>query len=172
MLDAEAPYVLLITLSLPGGVDRQVQARRQAIRKFGSIPLVLRPSENGELVTLTSDNESLNSLQYEREELFELESILTRLNIGKVEIHHFYGLEDPVVELAFGRDRDVDIVIHDYSWICPRLSLLGGDGTYCGEPDVAGCNRCVATNGSVLTDISTEALRIRSNRWLDAQRNG
>ena len=38
----------------------------------------------------------------------------------------------------------MDLVIHDYSWFCPRISLTDGNYRYCREPAIAACRDCVA----------------------------
>jgi glycosyltransferase involved in cell wall biosynthesis len=59
------------------------------------------------------------------------------------------------------------VCVHDYAWFCPRLVLVGGNGRYCGEPDAAGCEACVADHGRHMAeDISIAALRDRSARFL------
>ena len=58
-------------------------------------------------------------------------------------------------------------MIHDYSWICPRVTLINGTGRYCHEPVVSECRSCVRKNGSRLGEpISVPAHRARSATWL------
>jgi glycosyltransferase involved in cell wall biosynthesis len=40
-----------------------------------------------------------------------------------------------------------DWTIHDYFALCPRAHLNRADGSYCGEPDAAGCNTCLSRLG-------------------------
>jgi len=55
------------------------------------------------------------------------------------------------------------VVVHDYSWLCPRINLVGADHRYCGEPDLAGCEACVADSGPTNEETTTpRALRDRS----------
>jgi glycosyltransferase involved in cell wall biosynthesis len=37
-----------------------------------------------------------------------------------------------------------DFTLHDYYAICPQYMLVRSDGSYCGEPDIEGCNACLA----------------------------
>ena len=52
------------------------------------------------------------------------------------------------------------MITHCYA---PRINLIGTSGRYCGEPDIAECEACVADAG-VLNDeaISPRTLRDRS----------
>ena len=55
------------------------------------------------------------------------------------------------------------VFIHDYAWICPRVTLLSGAGKYCGEPAIEACEACVAQHGSAFEEsIRVVALRERS----------
>ncbi len=41
------------------------------------------------------------------------------------------------------------MTVHDYFAICPQVNLLPWlQGAYCGEPDIAGCNACIADRSS------------------------
>jgi hypothetical protein len=51
--------------------------------------------------------------------------------------------------LAHGLDVPFDVTVHDYYAICPQINLLPWrHSLYCGEPDVAGCNSCIAHRSS------------------------
>jgi glycosyltransferase involved in cell wall biosynthesis len=63
------------------------------------------------------------------------------------------------------------VFIHDYAWLCPRVTLIDGTGRYCGEPKVSVCQSCVRRNGSELGErVSVRALRARSDAWLRGAR--
>jgi hypothetical protein len=57
-----------------------------------------------------------------------------------------------------------EVHLHDYAWFCPRVTLLGPERRYCGEPeDARECDACVADAGSVIEEaLPTAALRARS----------
>ena len=53
----------------------------------------------------------------------------------------------------------------------PRVTFLGGDGRYCGQPAVAACELCLRTHGGrVGGSLTVAALRRRSARWLGGAR--
>jgi len=37
----------------------------------------------------------------------------------------------------------MEFVVHDYLALCPRINLADRSGMYCGEPEPAGCRRCL-----------------------------
>ena len=66
----------------------------------------------------------------------------------RAEVHHMIGHDHELMGL-FGRlNIPYEMYIHDYSSFCPRINLVAG-GRYCGEPDLAGCEACIADFGSM-----------------------
>jgi glycosyltransferase involved in cell wall biosynthesis len=104
-------------------------------------------------------------------ELAALSALLGRLQIERVEIQHFLDIDAKVVEAVRALNVPYEIIVHDYAWICPRVTLIGGTGRYCGEPAVSKCHSCVRKNGSRLGEsVSVPALRTRSAAWLGGAR--
>jgi glycosyltransferase involved in cell wall biosynthesis len=168
-----ARIVLLVTVSLPGGIDRFVAERSAGIRERGMIPLVLRPSDGApHCCRLLCDELDVPNLEYEvPQDLSAFSAVLRSLAIDEIEFEHFLGLDPRVIELIRSLGVPYDVVIHDYAWICPRVTLVDGKGRYCGEPAVEACETCVKTNGSELRErISVAALRQRSGIWLTGAR--
>ena len=62
-------------------------------------------------------------------------------------VHHLMGLPDVLMDLLAEHGVPYDWTVHDYYTICPRVNLIGAGGKYCGEPDAASCNRCLAALG-------------------------
>lgn len=166
-------YVVILTLALTGGVERFVRERCQALRQSGLRPLVVKPVEPGSSTAmLVTEDGAPNDLRYDiPREVSALREMLRQLDVAAVELHHFLDSDPRLVDSLLGLGAPFDVYIHDYSWICPRLTLIDGTRRYCGEPDVAACERCVAANGSSLRETITVAkLRKRSARWLSAAR--
>jgi GT2 family glycosyltransferase/glycosyltransferase involved in cell wall biosynthesis len=163
-------FVLLVTLALTGGVARFVAERCRAIRAQGLFPLVLRPHEagNSRRCELWTDALDVPNLQYDiPSDLAALAAVLRGLSFDAIEIQHFLHVDARVIEAVRGLGVPYDIVVHDYAWICPRVTLIDGSGRYCGEPSVNVCESCVKRNGSELGEkISVSALRRRSAAWL------
>jgi len=170
----EGRFVLLVTLALEGGVERFVTERGRQIREQGLFPLVLKPHKPGDanLCELSTDAIDAPNLRYQiPADLPELIKVLGCLRIEGVEVHHFLDLDARVINAVQALDVPYDVVVHDYSWICPRVTLIDGTGRYCGEPDVSVCRSCVRKNGSRLGEtLSVPALRARSAAWLAAAR--
>lgn len=169
---ADSP-VLLMTLSLPGGVKRHVSERQVELNAAGHTVLVLHPPESGGAparVNLSVASLGLRNLSFDLPRDFELlREFLLSLGLSKIEIHHFLEIPAPILELAVSLGVPYDVYVHDYLWICPRVTLIGGTGQYCGEPPVSACEDCIRMHGSGLeSSLTVEGLRARSARILSA----
>ena len=92
-------------------------------------------------------------------------SYLRACRVGEIEVHSLIGHSDSVIDLILGVQAPVDLVIHDYSWFCPRISLTNGNHRYCGEPAIAGCRDCVTKNGTNFDEpVSPDELVDRTRR--------
>jgi glycosyltransferase involved in cell wall biosynthesis len=167
-------FVLLVTLALTGGVDRFVAERCERLRERGLFPLVLRPAEAGSArrCELWTDAIEVPNLQYDiPSELPALTALLGAVQLEAIELQHFLHLDARVIDAVRALPLPYDVYVHDYAWICPRVTLIDGSGRYCGEPAVKVCQSCVRRHGSNLGEtLSVPALRARSDRWLRGAR--
>jgi glycosyltransferase involved in cell wall biosynthesis len=76
------------------------------------------------------------------------------------EVHHMIGHDHRLMELFPRLGIEYEIVVHDYSWLCPRINLIGSERRYCGEPDITDCEACVADVGT-MNDESTQPASLR-----------
>ena len=166
--------ILLVTSTLTGGVDRFVSERSRSLRDAGLVPLLLRPAAPADRrrCELWTDSIELPNLQYHiPADLDSLKQMLRSLPLEAVEIQHFLHLDARVIEAVRSLRRPYDVFVHDYAWICPRVTLIDETGRYCGEPAIAVCRRCVKRNGTALGEVlSVPRLRQRSGRWLQEAR--
>jgi GT2 family glycosyltransferase/glycosyltransferase involved in cell wall biosynthesis len=171
----QGKFVLLVTLAFMGGVARFVTERCRELREKGLFPLVLRPQAAGNRhrCELWTDALDVPNLLYDiPDDLPALAKVLQGLQLDAIEIQHFLDLDARVIEVVRGLATPHDIVLHDYAWICPRVTLIDGSGGYCGEPAIEVCESCVKSNGSNLREkISVSALRQRSAEWLAGARH-
>jgi GT2 family glycosyltransferase len=172
------PLILLVTLGLAGGVAKHVNEAAERYAARGLKTLILRPAKNegeGRKRAQLADpfDDTLCNLVFDVPgELDTLLGLLTACGIGKVEIHHFLGLDPSVFGIAERLRVPYEVVLHDYSWLCPRINLVDGRGRYCGLPlDPKICERCVAIDGATLEEkISVQDLRRRSAKILSGAR--
>jgi glycosyltransferase involved in cell wall biosynthesis len=158
--------VLLVTHAEGGGVAEMVAARAAAVRRAGQRPVVLRPAKGGCAI------EGFPNLRYAvPAELPALAALLGPDRATHIEVHHLLGHRHAVLGLATLLGVKVDTWVHDAAAFCPRINLVGRSGRYCGEPDVAACEECVAALGSHLRErIGVRGLLARSTAELAASR--
>ncbi len=147
-LAARAPAhrgsVLLVTHDKGGGTARVVASRVADLRAQGPQPLLLT-GRDGDCVL--SDPESGTPTPNLRFRLpAEMPALLRLLAPWRpvaMEIHHLLGHDPSVRRLAARLGIPVDVWVHDYGFLCPRMTLTDGEGRYCGEPPAAACEACV-----------------------------
>jgi GT2 family glycosyltransferase/glycosyltransferase involved in cell wall biosynthesis len=160
--------VVLITHAEGGGVERQIAASVERHRDGGFRPVVLRPSRAPDGTRCVTVGEgtanAYPNLRFAMPgELGQLQRLLVRERPIAVELHHLVGHHPAVLELLPGLRVPYDLHVHDYAWLCGRVALVGPARRYCGEPEVAQCEACVADAGSLIDeDITVATLRRRS----------
>ena len=183
---ARGGAVLMITHDSGGGVDRVIRERSTAIRAAGQRPIVLRSvmAREGKLEYLaglcrldddagTTSRPGFPNLRFRvPQDLRGLAQLLRGDRVAHIEVHHLLGHDHAVLRLARLLDVPVDTHLHDYALFCPRISLVGRDGRYCGEPNnPAVCEACVRDLGRhTAEDIPIATLRARSAADLAASR--
>lgn len=162
---SRAGAAILVTHDGGGGVDRVVRERGRALAAAGLRPIVLRPggSRRNTCRVEADDAEYPNLIYAVPSELPELARLLRADRPRHLELHHLLGHDHAILGLARILRLPMDIFVHDYAWFCPRIALVSTGRRYCGEPDVAGCEACIADLGSnLLEDITVPALLTRS----------
>jgi GT2 family glycosyltransferase len=159
---------ILITHARVGGVKRRVAERCRYFADSGLRPIVLAPGTDarGRTVCCLADgsDEEFPNLRFDTAGgLNELAAFLREDKPVRVELHHFVGHDPAVLGLAHALDVPYDVVVHDYAWVCPRITLIGADKRYCGEPGGDACEACYSdVGGKIEEDIRPSRLRLRS----------
>lgn len=181
LLNDARPTVVMVTSDLGGGTGRHVEDLCGALETEGFRCLVLSADRqmgpSPQLVRLqvwrraerAPDAPGVSvatfpNLTYQLSDEAEgLSALLHRLNIVRVHIQHFLGLPWDVLELITRLKAAFDVTVHDYSWICGRVTMVGPSQRYCGEPDLEGCGSCIAAAGDrTQSGLDVGALRKRS----------
>jgi GT2 family glycosyltransferase len=174
--------VLLITHNRDGGLRRHVAERLEALTRTGRCAILLRPEPmdpaDGDCVTFvaqldTGFQDEFPNLRFcMPDEQASLLSALRAWRVRGIEVHSLIGHSDSVVDLILDLRVPVDLVIHDYSLFCPRISLTDGNYRYCGEPAIAACRDCVAKNGTNFdAPVSPDELVERTGRLMEVARS-
>lgn len=146
--------VLMISHARGGGtarLEREQAARLKAEQGLGT--LLLRPSRRpGGLTLCAVDGSSLpnlDGLPAEADGL--LVELLGLFEVAEVQLHHLAdqppALRQQLPAICRALGAPLTVTVHDYHLICPRINLVDDSGRYCGEPDAAGCRRCLKSDG-------------------------
>lgn len=174
-----ATAAILVTHDSGGGVERVVRARCAALQAAGQRAILLRPvpdrmragpeggtaTRPGLVRVEDADGAPYPNLVFALPgELPALAQLLRGDRPGLLEVHHLLGHEHALLRLARLLGIPEEVHLHDYAWFCPRVTLLGPERRYCGEPEDARlCDACVADAGRVLEeDLPAASLRARS----------
>ena len=158
---------VLITHDAGGGVERSVAAQSAALRAEGRRPIILRPAAKGgaKAVAVADDGtDPFPNLCFAMPGEFPaLLRFLKAERPARMVLHHLLGHDPALLGLCEKLGLPYNVHVHDYGLFCPRISLAGAMRRYCGEPEAAHCEACIADAGRVLEeDIPVAALRRRS----------
>lgn len=161
--------LLIICAQLGGGTDRFIASLIDKRGDGGRGVLILRPEqpETGpRLLRLEApDMPDLAGLTYDADTQTDLlRADLGRLGVTGSELHHPARLPASLLPLLASW-FPYRAHIHDYGWICPRINLITGGDRYCGEPETAQCDRCVAAHGDEL------GIGMKVGEWRDLSRH-
>lgn len=164
--------VLLITHHYGGGVERVVQSHAKEYVKKPLRCLILRPTDSGCVLEESSNPDSFPSLRFRLpDDWAMLKRVLKAEGVRKIEVHHLVGYSPLLYTLPQELECSYDVYIHDYMWFCQRISLLGPDGEYCGEPNSDGCTKCLSIAGSRSDEVITVSdFLLRSGDFLEKAR--
>ena len=133
------PGLLLITHALGGGVEKHVQDLVHLLSEKVRVE-VLRPHDAN---TVSLQDAQGNQLLLDAANWDNAIQVLQSRRYARLHIHHLHGYPAQVTSLPESLGLPTDITVHDFAAYCPQYSLSQADGRYCGEPDLAGCTRCV-----------------------------
>lgn len=140
-------YVLFISLAIGGGTQVATSTLSEALKK-----------ENAHVIYLTSPRKNIWRLSAKDPNLYidydciedfdELVADLKSLAVWHVHFHSSLEFSKEIWSLPDYLECEFDVTIHDYLTVCPRVNLIGGNRTYCGEPKTDICDTCIDINGT------------------------
>lgn len=170
--------ILVVSHNRGGGSERHVQ---EDVRRFiaaGQGVFMMRP-QFGHPENICLSHPSLKLLPnlpvFALQDTKRLAVVLRDLGITQV---HSHGLVDYTPQapmhlavLAQALGARLEVNVHDYSVICPRINLADRSGLYCGEPDVQGCNACLRREGAQFAVNRIDEWRAVNRQMLRAADN-
>jgi GT2 family glycosyltransferase/glycosyltransferase involved in cell wall biosynthesis len=144
MRQAGRPVILHISHRLGGGVEQYVGDLRESLAGRAEM-LLLTPTSSGAVILRNLDPRDDFSVAFDSEtDYAALLDLLRHCGISRLHVQHLLGHTLDVKRLKHDLGVPMDFTVHDYYAICPQVTLTDASGRYCGEPDSAGCNACIA----------------------------
>lgn len=172
------PTMLFLTSDRGGGTERHVREMQARLRQEGVRTLVLKWDNDCAGLLRFADSDmglfpNISAMQLPHDLAIMIE-VLTALDVRHIHVHHLAASGDDaprlIEQLSKARGIDYDASIHDYLMVCPRINMIDGSGVYCGEPDLAGCETCIARWGSEFGKVSVASWRTRFEAFLSGAR--
>ena len=169
---ATGQNVLLVTHSLGGGTEQHVQEEIARLTARGWSVFLLTGGAAGKRSAQLSHASAgalptLEALDLDDDEIWQM---IRTLGITHAHVHHLIDFDPDMPDLIAAQFADAGIafefVVHDYFAVCPRINLVDNQGFYCGEPDTAGCRKCLKRRGSVVGRPDIDDWRSRYQRLL------
>jgi GT2 family glycosyltransferase/glycosyltransferase involved in cell wall biosynthesis len=146
--------VLHVIHSYQGGTERYMRDMAELYRKDGKTSFILRFKDTGEaILSVPVYDQRLVSLfasphieRYTWQAGAALRQALGFLDLELLHLHAPFGLPVSLLRWLTATFPYV-VTVHDYAWLCPRVTLTDGEERYCGEPDADGCRACLSAHG-------------------------
>lgn len=142
-------YILFVVHGLGGGTETAIRNLIKLHAAEGKKVLILRSDPSGKLLLAPAiaSHEKTLITEYPHNTSAELlAEHLSELNVEYVHYHHTLGFKPDIWRLPELLGVPYDVMIHDYYLICPRITMIDESGFYCGQPEVATCERCVKSS--------------------------
>jgi O-antigen biosynthesis protein len=143
---SDGPRILHVSHRLGGGVSQYVEDLSRACREVsGCLSLVMSPWGESAICVETVGGEGAFSIRLPEAEAERLiPEFLLAFGVQRIHYHHYAGQPRWVLDLPSKVDLPFDITIHDFVAACPQFHFQDQDGRFCGRPNDAGCNACIA----------------------------
>jgi O-antigen biosynthesis protein len=145
----QRPSVLQCGHGFGGGLEQHIDRVETALAAQGVRSFRLRPRREhnegpGYRVSCADPPMEIN---FPSVELSAVLAALVESGVVEIHVHAFLNYEPRVFDDLFALGLPVAVTLHDYAAFCPRVTLMDASNRYCGEPDLAACETCVATSG-------------------------
>jgi O-antigen biosynthesis protein len=151
--------VLLLTHHWGGGISRHVEDLAGHLAREGRAVLICSSTSQSGVYALKAfgndDFPNLPKLDWSDESTTV--ATLRQLRLAFIHIHSLVATsyEDipGLIDVLKSADLDYYFTAHDYSAICPRLTMMDHSDTYCDTPSERYCEACVERNGSMFGQV-------------------
>lgn len=163
--------VMMVFHDLGGGTERHVLDLAHRLHLEGAAVYLLQPKRGfrifGRDQNIFPNLGKIDPIEHPAEALDRIKE----LKIDHVHVHQLfgYGLEAATLftELAINGNFSLDVTIHDYTPVCPRVTMIDKSGIFCGRGNVIEeCEACVLDGGSQYGKVAVWLWRQKYERLL------
>lgn len=167
--------ILLVLHNLGGGVNVHVDDMSVRIRQAGIGAFICKVNLNHPNMLKITNPVSVSLSNMPEFDMMtanidKFAMHLRTLDVRHIHIHHLADFPEETSDfLRIAASRAgirYDVTLHDYISICPRITLIGRSGVYCGEPVIAECEKCIQQEGSAFGKPAVSTWRERYARLL------
>ncbi len=163
------PTILMLTHDLGGGVRRHIGELVERTTGKANCLLLESTARGAALSVPALPGHPELALPAER--VADLALVLESAMVTRAHIHHLMSMDLDVRSLLHRLGVPFDVTVHDYFAICPQVNLLPWlQGAYCGEPETAFCNACIADRSSYGSRDIVSWRRDNAWQFLEAER--
>ncbi len=143
--------IIIFEHSLGGGANEYTKMK--VLNEEIAIIIAYNPIMNNFIVTFCG-NKLFEPKMFQADRLDIVFTLIDTLKFSKIIINNFvsylnvFELLKRIENLVLSRKSvDLDVLIHDYYFICPMYNLLNEKTEFCGIPsDLEVCNKCLKSN--------------------------
>jgi len=144
----DKPVVVFLSLAIGGGVDTHIEFLAGRLTGEGYRVLIATRATDPARGFRLREWDTHNQLVYpERLGLNALLADVVALNPAFLHLHHLIDLGDGIDRFLTTARIPYYVTLHDYFYICPRVTMLDDGGAYSGLPDAKVCNICLKHAG-------------------------
>jgi GT2 family glycosyltransferase len=141
------PTILMLSHDLGGGVHRHIEDLVERMAGKANCLLLESTARGAALSVPALPGHPELALPADR--VADLALVLKHARVTRAHIHHLMSMDLDGRSLLHRLGVPFDVTVHDYFAICPQVNLLPWpQGDYCGEPEPAVCNACIADRSS------------------------
>ncbi len=138
-------FVLFVTHSLGGGTTEYLNRSVQQLASEG-IGSIYLTTQNRDII-VCDPTESLYCV-YRNDEIENLKADLDKFHFMDVVINSTFNFQSELVDRITQLSSGYTVVLHDYSYVCPRINLIDASGSFCGLPGSEVCVKCIEVAGT------------------------
>ena len=143
--EEDAGSILFLTHSLGGGTTEYIDRSTDNLAQQNIKSLILT-TEDEDLVLHDSTHELY--CKYRSDEIEVLKEHISSFKLLDVVLNSTFNFPSELFESILGSAGNYSVVLHDYSWFCPRINLIDATGSYCGMPSSEVCVKCIEVSGT------------------------